>query len=120
MFEGYCSRCGECCRDKQGIPVTRADMRRWKRLGRTDITETIITAEEDVYVDKMKLTRKGDMLLPVNDNYDCFHLERGENVASCSIYEHRPDVCERFPLIVDGNILVAPKKCVIPGSGPFI
>jgi hypothetical protein len=92
MFEDYCSRCGECCINKPGIPVTKKDIKKWKRLGRSDIIADVRKVKEDFFLNGDRIIRRGERVLPVDENYRCMysHID-GEGKASCSMkYPLRP------------------------------
>ncbi len=108
MFEEYCNKCGECCKNQKGILVTPEDLELWKALGRNDIIDAVEEIEEDYYTESgILLFRKGEMILPTDKNERCIFLTKDNK---CSIYNIRPKLCWMFPYRGDG-LMIYPKSC---------
>ena len=84
-----CRECGECCRVGE-VPLAERDvehMARFLRLSEKDfLAKYTATGEDDVLI--LRRTESGCVFLLGNE---------------CSIYDHRPGNCERFPHLVRGN-----------------
>ncbi len=100
MFEKYCKECGECCSSKNGIPVTKKDIKRWNKGGEYGIIKMIEKKEKN-------------SIIPLGNNGYCIFLDKKENKMKCSIYSLRPEVCKNFPLTLSGTLYYYPEDCGI-------
>ena len=76
-----CTKCGECC--KPLVKVSQREIELIKSAGKKDFTD-------DTGYSK---------LLKQKDGY-CIFLEKQGEEYLCQIYDHRPDVCRKYPFIV--------------------
>ena len=76
------------------VPVTRVDMSRWLRAGLYEVVASVVE------VRGLEALRYGSTViyaLPRRADGSCMFLDEG----SCTIYEHRPLVCDIFPFAYD-------------------
>ena len=88
-----CTKCGQCCRPI--VKVTEKDITRIEETGwkREDFLAIDPKKEESPMKDTLK-----------QKNFVCMFLKKqrdtnGENIFICSIYDHRPDICRKYPFI---------------------
>jgi Fe-S-cluster containining protein len=89
-----CTQCANCCREGIAV-VTERDIGRLARHFR--LKPDRIQAE---YVLK---DEEGDLVLRRRENGECVFLSGNE----CTVYEARPDVCQRYPHLVRGEGSIA-------------
>jgi Fe-S-cluster containining protein len=119
-----CGRCGNCCRKPWRVEVDLHDVLRWIDEGRHDIlasleprpwggenefdTDSVLIRQlatrfagldEESLATALAIASSvadsdGSYVLPKKEG--CYYLVDGA-VASCSIYDTRPEVCRRFP-----------------------
>lgn len=77
-----CVKCGECCRPV--VKVSQEDIKRIKELGVKNFTEF------DTEIESHVLKQKNNV---------CMFLRKENDEFVCSIYDHRPDVCRKYPFI---------------------
>ena len=77
-----CVKCGECCRHV--VKVSEQDVERIKELGISNFTEF------DKEINSMVLKQKNNV---------CMFLKKENDKFICSIYNHRPQVCRKYPFI---------------------
>ena len=85
-----CLRCGKCCLANVLSFVTDRDLDRWKREGRKDILH-IVEHYHPIWA--------GDHLISSEDGHylhGCPFLAWEGDHCRCTIYETRPEVCERY------------------------
>ena len=85
-----CTKCGECCR-----PIVKVSENAIKR-----IEESGWKREDFLDVDPISENYEKNTLKQVNRA--CMFLKREGKEFVCSIYEHRPDTCRKYPFIM-GN-----------------
>ncbi len=88
--ESRCLGCGKCCESFGGhLNASRADIDRWRHLGREDLLSRVNRLGW-IWVDpetKRRLDR-------------CPFLERtGPDSAHCTIHEIKPDICRAYPTL---------------------
>lgn len=85
-----CLCCGRCCESFGGhLNASKADLARWRRLGRTDLLRRVSA------IGWIWLNPETGSLEP-----SCPFLERvGPDRAICSINDVKPDVCRDYPTI---------------------
>ncbi|HLC90832.1 MAG TPA: YkgJ family cysteine cluster protein [Candidatus Nanoarchaeia archaeon] len=86
-----CTKCGQCCRPI--VKVTERDIARieetgWKR-------EHFLAPDPRKEGSSVKDTLR-------QKNFVCMFLQKqldtnGETIFTCSIYDHRPDTCRKYP-----------------------
>ena len=77
-----CLACAACCKDNH-VELDDADMARFERAGRADLTRPPYTRKEN-----------GTIVLVLGKDKRCKHL-LGDN--RCGIYDARPAACSTFP-----------------------
>ncbi len=83
-----CTKCGECCR-----PVVKVSEEEIQRIEKTGLTrEDFLDYDPMQWKNHTKDTLK-------QKNSVCMFLKRQGDEFICSIYEHRPDTCRRYPFI---------------------
>ena len=78
-----CRSCGACCRDAADgrVPVTEADILRWRRTGNTTVVDTLVPGHF------------GQLGMPADARGTCLHLDAVGGVATCRIYATRGEAC---------------------------
>ncbi len=80
-----CLTCSACCRGHAGvIPVSAADLVRFKRAGRPELALRIVPGHF------------GEEAMETRADGACVHLGRPGLPHHCSIYDVRPDICGEF------------------------
>lgn len=87
-----CERCGESC--KPLVQVSQHDIERISSLGYSDF----------LMPDPLN---SGNTVLRKEGDY-CLFLKKNDDGFFCSIYEHRPEVCRKYPFFKEGMKL---KSC---------
>lgn len=97
-----CRSCGRCCEAFGGhLQASRADLERWRRLGREDLLRRVSPIGW-IWIDPAT-----GALEP-----SCPFLERtGPTTARCAIHEIKPDICRDYPTLAHG------RRCL---SGVFL
>lgn len=85
-----CKRCGTCCLADMVAYVTEKDLERWRAEGRADILH-ILENEQAFWAGDHFISAKDGRVL-----FCCPFLAWEGGVASCSIYETRPEVCRNY------------------------
>ncbi len=89
-----CLQCGQCCEAFGGhLPASRADLERWRRLGREDLLARVSPAGY-LWID------------PSTGHIEtaCPHLRRsGPQRATCAINDVKPDTCRDYPTLAHGR-----------------
>lgn len=108
-----CILCGRCCSDpKTLINVTFRDILRIKKFLNIQIQDilkyigfyTFKDEKIEKYLEKMLytpvITENGQAFIALlkKENGDCIFLDHNKK---CSIYEHRPKICQCFPFTFD-------------------
>jgi Fe-S-cluster containining protein len=98
-MEGFsCKQCGRCCRSLDyHDDLTREDVRRWEKLGRTDILRWVRVIEERGGKGIYKIwTIPGTTQLAEV----CPFLKEvsSENRWACLIHDVKPAICRQYPL----------------------
>lgn len=97
-----CHCCGRCCEAFGGhLHASRADVERWRRLGRDDLLERVSSVN---WIWMNPETGKLEDRCP-------FLVRTGPETAACSIQDVKPDMCRDYPTIAHG------KRCL---SGVFL
>lgn len=89
-----CLRCGRCCESFGGhLNASRADLARWRRLGREDLLRRV-SAIGWIWIDpETGLLEKA-----------CPFLERvGPDRQICTINDVKPDMCRDYPTLAHGR-----------------
>jgi Fe-S-cluster containining protein len=89
-----CVRCGRCCEAFGGhLNASRADLARWRRLGREDLLRRV-SAIGWIWIDpETGLLEKA-----------CPFLERvGPGRRICAINDVKPDMCRDYPTLAHGR-----------------
>lgn len=89
-----CTQCANCCRVATAV-VSRRDIERLARFLR--VSPAQFTAE---YTDE---SEEEGRILRRTEKTGCVFLNGNE----CTVYEARPDTCQRFPHLVRGNGSIA-------------
>jgi Fe-S-cluster containining protein len=80
-----CLTCGACCFQRRGtILVSDADLVRWKRAGRDDISA------------QLEPGHFGQMAFAMSSNGACVHHGTEIEPHACRIYSDRSDTCRDF------------------------
>jgi len=79
-----CTKCGECCR-----PIVKISDNEIKRI------ESLGLKRENFTEDDGKLNSK----VLKQKNGVCMFLKRSGDEFICSIYDHRPRICQKYPFI---------------------
>ncbi|HEX2731132.1 MAG TPA: YkgJ family cysteine cluster protein [Polyangiaceae bacterium] len=80
-----CVTCGACCFQRPGtILVSAADLVRWQRAGRQDISS------------QLEPGHFGQMAFKMGAHGACVHHGTAEAPHACRIYEDRSDTCRDF------------------------
>ncbi len=80
-----CRRCASCCHQREGtILVTDEDIAMWKRLGRTDMLESLTEGHF------------GQKAFAIGPRGACVHLGLPGAPHDCSKYDVRATVCRTF------------------------
>jgi Fe-S-cluster containining protein len=89
-----CLCCGRCCESFGGhLNASRADLARWRSLGRTDLLRRV-SAIGWIWIDP-----ETGLLEP-----SCPFLERvGPDRQICRINEVKPDMCRDYPTLAHGR-----------------
>jgi len=88
-----CSQCANCC--KQGI--TALSERDVERLARA------LRIPPARFIDEYSVELDGERVLRRSDQTGCVFLDG----TSCTVYDDRPDICQRYPHLVRGNGSIA-------------
>ncbi len=83
-----CEKCGECCKPK--ILCSEEDIDRIKKTGLLERS----FIEQDNSDDKV-MKQKYD-----KEDYYCIFFDTKSNM--CKIYDHRPEVCRKYPFFDNG------------------
>jgi len=79
-----CTKCGECCRPI--VQVDEKDIQRIEQTGRK--REDFVVHDEQLQKNTLKQHQKV-----------CIFLKWEGEEFVCSLYEHRPEVCRKYPFI---------------------
>ena len=88
--QAICLRCGKCCLANVLSFATEKDFKRWETEGRDDILHV---------VDHYHPIWAGDHLISAEDGrylHGCPFLKLDGDLCKCTIYDTRPEVCERY------------------------
>jgi Fe-S-cluster containining protein len=80
-----CTKCGQCCRPI--VLVNKEEILKIEELG--------LKQKEFVDVDPLNEDEKNNALKQVNGV--CMFLKRKDEEYYCSIYNHRPSICRKYP-----------------------
>lgn len=89
-----CLCCGACCENFGGhLSASRADLERWRRLGREDLLRRV-SAIGWLWMDPDRGVLEER----------CPFLQRtGPESAICTIYDVKPDMCRDYPTLAHGR-----------------
>lgn len=89
-----CTKCANCCRMATAV-VTERDIHRLARHFRVK--------EERIFADYVVDNEEEGHILRRRENGECVFLSGNE----CTVYESRPEVCQRYPHLVRGHGSIA-------------
>lgn len=97
-----CRCCGRCCEAFGGhLNASRADLERWRRLGRDDLLARVSS------IGWIWMSPESGKL----EDRCPFLVRTGPETALCSIQDVKPDMCRDYPTLAHG------KRCL---SGVFL
>jgi Fe-S-cluster containining protein len=81
-----CVKCGECCRPV--VKLTKEDITQIEEAGHKKADFVVVDPNNNITQDTLKRV-KGV----------CIFLKKDGEEFVCSLYEHRPDVCRKYPFV---------------------
>lgn len=97
MIPFDCQRCGKCCQGDSWLRkiINPTDVKKWKKMRRDDILRFVCLT-------CYRLVDPDNSCKPwIKEN--CPFLTFEDNIASCKIYDVRPEVCKEFPIVKCSN-----------------
>ena len=108
-----CTKCGQCCRKREFVPVSFADIRNWTSNG----TINAVFAHLKIQTFPTQIggeTREAISLVLAGSEEGCPMFDRENKL--CNIYHSMPLECQAFPLGFNGQNYIIKDKTV-PGLG---
>ncbi len=82
-----CKKCAECCKNHPFIDLSKNEILALERA--TGLRAEVFTNQKGKDVE--------EYFLQFKENGYCFFLNENNGTFSCSVYEARPGICQRYP-----------------------